>query len=943
MVTMKRRKIGYSHSGPAGNRLSPGLCLVLAIFVLATEARGDDVPVITDGVASPSLSHESAPHHANGTDDDHHGNKSHHSEDGGHGHHNKGLTVADLNYHEVRDPLVLTIVVLVAALSKIGYHHANFLSSKIPESCILIILGTAFGALVHFSGIADDLPKFFQPHEFFMFLLPPIILEAAFSLYDRTFLENIGSVLLFAVVGTILACIMLGGTLFGLAKAGAMGDIVDLSFTEIMVFSSLIVAVDPVAVLAVFNEIGVNHVLYFLVFGESLLNDGVTVVLYKVFQAYNVMDEINGIHYFLGILKFFVVCIGGLALGVLSGLLTAVMTKYSTHVKVAQPIIVFTMVYFGFLMAELFGFSGIISIIGCGLTQVHYAFANISSKSRTTIKYFTKVISSCNEIIIFLFLGLSMVNDTHVWHTGFTLWTIFFCLAFRFVIIFAMSSLINWLDVYRVRKIGFQEQYMIAYGGLRGAVCFSLVALLDPKDIPAKNMFVTTTLAVIIFTVFVQGITIKPFVSLLQIKLAPEKLNTMYKELTEHVNDHLMAGVEDIIGDHGRYHLREKFEIVDNKYLRPFLQVEPDPRDASLKLFYENLLLKEHYKYLKLSGAKSVGEIPELKYPHISKIFGPHVNTEMFLSSLDKCDPDEPALVKTPTIIEPSTPASVPPVDIETGGVELRRRGRGSRSVSFAPPSGLIDVHGLRGLLKSHRHSRMMLSKYDKNLTDHEGNVVQTEIRKKSHRNNRLLRLFSEDGASPGTERRKSWSEQDCQLAEQRAHNTTKPKPRHAMTVDFGNAGRQGVVNPLEGSGATPGVDAGFSPISPFTPGSALDSVFEEEEEATKNDERRPMLAKDEEDGEEKRIVRGGTNKSGKHRLERQLGLDTQMSGGDGKSGSLHGQNELEQNIPMKDLTSDFKAAAAPETPAPGGGEVEIKSGGGKSKDSTDKDDVPKV
>ncbi|KAH9496909.1 Sodium/hydrogen exchanger 2, partial [Bulinus truncatus] len=645
------------------------------------------------------------------------------------------------------------------------------------------------------------------------------------------------------------------GTLYGLAISGAMGEIGNLSFLQVMVFSSLIVAVDPVAVLAVFNEIGVNHVLYFLVFGESLLNDGVTVVLYKVFQAYNNMDEISGFHIFLGLVKFFVVCLGGLLIGIIAGIATALLTKHAQHVKVAQPLIIYSMAYLGFLMAELFEFSGIISIIGCGLVQMQYAFHNISDKSNTTIKYFTKVISSANEIIIFLFLGLVMVNDDHDWHTGFTLWTIFFCLVYRFIIIFGMSYIINWLDVYRVRKIGLHEQFMIAYGGLRGAVCFSLVALLNADDIPCKNMFVTTTLSVILFTVFVQGITIKPLVYFLQISMAPEKNQTMYKELNAKVTDHLMAGVEDIIGDHGRNHLRERLEYLDSTYLKPLLQIAPDPRDADLKIFYENLLLKEHYKYLKLSGAKTEDEIPDL----------PHVNTELLLSTLAsghhpridmptrerKSEPIMKAKAKS----APSTPA----ITIEMEPIVMRKKNF-LRSHSVGEKTE-IDAKALRGLLLSQRNSRMAFAKYDRNLTSHDD--MHSEIRKKTNRNRRLQKLMSVQ-ESPAL-RRKSWSDSDAQLAEERG-NARKAAPRHAMTVDLGNTGRQGSVDDT---------------LSPNSPGWTLDSVFEEDESETQ-----PMM-----DSSDKKISRSSSRLSSKHRLERQMGLDA--AGGEGDNASLNDDTKV--------------------------------------------------
>ena len=70
----------------------------------------------------------------------------------------------------------------------------------------------------------------------------------------------------------------------------------------------------------------------------------------------------------------------------------------------------FGMAYLSYTFAEVFHFSGIVSIIGCGLVQAHYAFKNISKKSYTTVKYFTKTISSTSDCIIFLFLGIAVVK-----------------------------------------------------------------------------------------------------------------------------------------------------------------------------------------------------------------------------------------------------------------------------------------------------------------------------------------------------------------------------------------------------------------------------------------------------------------------------------------------------------------------------------------------------
>ncbi|XP_053404258.1 sodium/hydrogen exchanger 1-like [Mercenaria mercenaria] len=538
--------------------------------------------------------------------DGHHGDEGH---DGHERHKSKKIHVVEFNFDHVKTPLLFGLVVIIAGLSKIGFHHANFLSSKVPESCILIILGVIFGAIFLLTGAGEDF-EFFQPDQFFLYLLPPIILEAAFSLHDRTFTDNLGSIIMFSVVGTVIACFSIGLSLVGLAKAGAMED-PQATPVQILVFSALIVAVDPVAVLAIFQEVGVNNMLYFIVFGESLLNDGVTVVIYNVMQIYSRMDTIEADQIVLGIVKFFVVVFGGIFIGVAIGLISSFLTKFTNSVKVVEPIIIFGFAYQSYILAEMFHFSGIISIIGCGLTQMQYAFNNITNKSRLACKFFAKVISNTCEIIIFLFLGLKTVNPNHVWNTGFVLWTTLLCVVYRFIITFVMSFLINKCDRYRIRKIKLDEMFMISYGGLRGAVCFSLVALLDKKEYAMKDMFMTTTLFIIFFTVFIQGGTIKWLVKKMRVSLQDSSKDMiLYQQLNQHVSDHLMAGIEEIIGISGKYILREKFDRLDDRLFRPILLRDPTKCDLNeISQYYEKLMMKEHYKNLRLCGASNLPHV----------------------------------------------------------------------------------------------------------------------------------------------------------------------------------------------------------------------------------------------------------------------------------------------------------------------------------------------
>lgn len=97
-------------------------------------------------------------------------------------------------------------------------------------------------------------------------------------MYQRPFFNNFGTILLFAIVNTFFNTILIGLTLWGFSYTPLFGG-VEFEMLHLFVFASLISAVDPVAVIATFVEIHVNDMLYIIVFGESLLNDAVSIVI----------------------------------------------------------------------------------------------------------------------------------------------------------------------------------------------------------------------------------------------------------------------------------------------------------------------------------------------------------------------------------------------------------------------------------------------------------------------------------------------------------------------------------------------------------------------------------------------------------------------------------------------------------------------------------------
>ncbi|XP_015109560.1 probable Na(+)/H(+) antiporter nhx-9 isoform X1 [Diachasma alloeum] len=533
--------------------------------------------------------------------------------------------VFKVEFPRVETPFVIGIWIFFASLAKIGFHMAPRLSKIFPESCLLIVVGVVIGVLLFQASEVHVSPL--TPDTFFLYMLPPIILDAGYFMPNRLFFDHLGTILLFAVLGTIFNTLSIGASLWLLGQSGLFGC--DTPLLAMFLFSALISAVDPVAVLAVFEEIHVNEILYIVVFGESLLNDAVTVVLYHMFETYNAMEasSITYVEILSGFASFIVVAIGGTVIGVIWGFATGFVTRFTHQVRVIEPIFIFVMAYLAYLNAEIFHMSGILAITFCGITMKNYVEANISHKSHTTVKYTMKMLSSSSETIIFMFLGVATVNNRHVWNTWFVFMTIFFCSVYRILGVLLLTAVANRFRLHKLDKV---EKFVMSYGGLRGAVAFALVLLIDPNHVQLQPMFVTTTIAVIYFTVFIQGITIKPLVRILNVKRAEKKKPTMNERIHERIMDHIMAGVEDILGKHGNYHVRDKFKRFDTKFIRPYLVRDHCGAEPKILETYSKLAMKDAMDYIR-RNASTIGNISGTE--SMSAIFRNYSNTGHFNSS----------------------------------------------------------------------------------------------------------------------------------------------------------------------------------------------------------------------------------------------------------------------------------------------------------------------
>nr|CDS32204.1 sodium:hydrogen exchanger 2 (nhe2) [Hymenolepis microstoma] len=499
---------------------------------------------------------------------------------------------------EVALYLGITVFILFILLVKYLYHKLKWIASYIPESLILIVIGLVFGAIVWYvPSVAPGLKNIrLTPNLFFNILLPPIVLESAYGLFNRTFADFFVPVMLFAVIGTVLNFLFIGFGMWSIDKLIGLGDpIIDLAVKDYLLFASLIVAVDPVAVLAIFQDIGVDAGLYYMVFGESLLNDAVTVVLYNIMNIFVATEHISTGDILIGVGSFFTVSLGGALIGLCLGILSCLITKLKA-LSGALPL--FLMSHISYMVGDLFGWSGIIAIIVCGVFQAAYAFHNVAYLNIVMLRAGVGQLASICEAVIFLMLGLEIMATNLIWHAGFIITAIVLCLVARTLITFVLSAIINYHRPSH-SKIHWSEQVIISYGGLRGAVAFSLAVLINENfhgenGNTARNILITATLLVILFTVAFMGVTMKPLVRLLHIRLAKNTENKLLATLNNSIINQALLYMETLIGEQGSNHFREIMYRLDDKYIRPFLQKNAMSHSQKIVNVYEKYALQFH-------------------------------------------------------------------------------------------------------------------------------------------------------------------------------------------------------------------------------------------------------------------------------------------------------------------------------------------------------------
>ncbi|MCK4802012.1 MAG: Na+/H+ antiporter [Anaerolineales bacterium] len=381
--------------------------------------------------------------------------------------------------------IILTIEIAIGLLltaSLVGFITERL---RIPYTAGLVLIGLVL-ALIGQQDINVS------PQLFLGLLVPPLIFEAAFHVNARDLFRDLAPILSLAIPGVLLTTFLVGGVLF-------WGT--NFSLITALLFGSLIAATDPVAVVALFRTLGVPKRLQLLIEGESLFNDGTAIVLFNMMLTIAITGYFNLAD---SILNFIIVSGGGLIIGLILGLLISLAISIVDN-SLIETTLTSVLAFGSYIVAEQFHVSGVLAVVAAGIVSGNLGPRRMAPTTRILVFSFWEYAAFLANSFIFLLIGLQIDLSILITDWNAILWAILAVLVARAASIYGLS----WIG----SGVPMRFKHVLYWGGLRGAISLAL-ALSLPASLGAQQEVIRSmAFGVVLFTLLVQGLTMKPFIN----------------------------------------------------------------------------------------------------------------------------------------------------------------------------------------------------------------------------------------------------------------------------------------------------------------------------------------------------------------------------------------------------------------------------------------------
>ncbi len=420
---------------------------------------------------------------------------------------------------------IADIILVVTGMLTLAVAASGFARRlPVPYTVLLVLVGMALGALARrFDALAPLLAFRLTPELVLYVLLPVLIFESAFNLNARQLLKNFAPILTLAVPALLVSTAIIGVGLW------AIGG---LALLPALLFGALISATDPVAVVALFRELGVSQRLTVLVEGESLLNDATAIVIFKILLAVALSGTVTWAHVTHGLVEFPLVFFGGVIVGAAVGIGASELVHRAKVDVSAHMVMTFVMAYAGYALAEALHVSGVVAVSCAALAFAAISVARASQAMLTEIRQVWEVAATACNTLLFMLMGLTvhLPSLAQEWMTIAA--AIVLMLLARAIPIYALVPLTTRL--FALPHVGRGERHVMWWGGLRGGLAIA-ISLAIPATLGERELIQNLALGAVLFTLLVNAPTIRPLIHRLGI-------DRMTDEERAELRDGLAAG-----------------------------------------------------------------------------------------------------------------------------------------------------------------------------------------------------------------------------------------------------------------------------------------------------------------------------------------------------------------------------------------------------------------
>ena len=336
------------------------------------------------------------------------------------------------------------------------------------------------------------------------FMLGFMLFAGAITINIQSLKSSIKEIFTLAFFSTIISTIIVATLTFYLLyyTNHLLNLNIQLSFLGCLLFAALISPTDPIAVLGVLKTMNANKALSTKLAGESLFNDGVGIVIFLTFYqiSFNNSYEFTATNVLSLFLKQ---ALGGLFYGFILGIIMQYMIKICSDIKI-HILISIAMTTFGYALAEHIAISGPLAMVVLGImTNFEHKSYQLPVKSKQSLDQFWEIIDELLNLVLFFLIGAELIIlDISAKHTILMLAVIPIALFARFFSILLPIKIFKLIK----KQLAYTVK-ILTWGGLRGGLAIALA--LSLPNTPEKNIILTLTYPIVLFSIIIQGTSIK--------------------------------------------------------------------------------------------------------------------------------------------------------------------------------------------------------------------------------------------------------------------------------------------------------------------------------------------------------------------------------------------------------------------------------------------------